>query len=111
MYGADATNAFAEAPPPVAPLYVTIDKAYRDWWERIKDRPLIPYEYVLPVQHALQGHPESPRFWATMIDDILKSNSFVPTQYEPCLYSATIDGQKIFFLRQVDDFVVSAPNK
>ena len=29
VFGADATNTFAEAPPPVAPLYVTIYKSYR----------------------------------------------------------------------------------
>ena len=30
-FGADATNAFAEAPPPTAPLYVTIDAPFRSW--------------------------------------------------------------------------------
>ena len=29
--GADITNAFAEAPPPVAPLYVYVDDVYREW--------------------------------------------------------------------------------
>ena len=32
VIGADASNAFAEAPPPIAPLYVTIDKPFREWW-------------------------------------------------------------------------------
>jgi hypothetical protein len=32
-YGADVSNAFAEAPPPVNPLYMRIDEANRDWWE------------------------------------------------------------------------------
>ena len=31
VYGANTTNVFAEVPPLVAPLYATIDKAYRDW--------------------------------------------------------------------------------
>lgn len=30
--GADATNAFAEAPPPKAPLYVTVDEPFREWY-------------------------------------------------------------------------------
>ena len=46
-----------------------------------------------------------------MIDDILTSNNFVLTTHESCLYSATIDGHTVFFLRQVDDFAVSAPTK
>lgn len=95
----------------MAPLYVTIDKAYIDWWERIKERPLIPYGRVLPVHHALQGYPESFRLWSNMIDNISISNGFVPIINEPCLYSTTIDGHKVFFLRQVDDFAVSVPTQ
>ena len=111
VYGADATNAFAEAPPPSAPLYVTIDRQYREWWENVKGRPPIPKGYVLPVQHALQGHPESPRLWAKMIDDILKSIGFTSTTHEPCLYSGHVNGTKVFFLRQVDDFAIFVPNE
>jgi hypothetical protein len=32
VYGADVSNAFAEAPPPVAPLYMEVDEQYRNWW-------------------------------------------------------------------------------
>ena len=111
VYGADATNAFAEAPPPSTPLYVTIDRQYRDWWEKVKGRPPIPKGYVLPVQHALQGHPESPRLLAKMIDDIMKSIGFTSTTHEPCLYSGYVNDTKVFFLRQVDDFAISVPNE
>ena len=31
VIGADAVNAFAEAGAPKAPLFVTIDKQYREW--------------------------------------------------------------------------------
>jgi len=34
--GADASNAFAEAPPPKAPLYVLVDRPYREWYKRKK---------------------------------------------------------------------------
>ena len=30
IYGLDCSNAFAEAPPPVAPLYLKIDQQFRD---------------------------------------------------------------------------------
>ena len=42
VYGDDATNAFAEASPPTALLYVTIDKAYREWWTNVKGKHPIP---------------------------------------------------------------------
>lgn len=61
VYGADATNAFAEAPPPIAPLCVTIDDQYRDWYENHMNLGIAPPGSVLPVLQALQGHPESPR--------------------------------------------------
>ena len=60
------------------------------------------------VCKAIQGHPESPRLWEKHIDRILKEAGFKPTRHEPCLYSATVKGELVLFLRQVDDFSVSA---
>ena len=112
-YGADATNAFGEAPPPTAPLYVTIDAPFKAWWEKILKRPPITVGHVLPVRHALQGHPESPRLWATMIDNILTGPTlnFQSTTHEPCLYRGNIDDMSVYLLRQVDDFAVAAPSE
>ncbi len=31
-----------------------------------------------------------------------------PTTHEPCLYSGAIDGHRVLFLRQVDDFSVAS---
>ena len=70
-YGADATNAFDEASPPKAPLYVTIDAPFKSWWEKVLKRPPIKVGHVLPVRHALQGHPESSCLWAKLIDSII----------------------------------------
>ena len=105
--GADASNAFAEADAPKIPLYVRIDQPYRDWWnKRYPDKPL-PDNYVLPVKKALQGHPEAPRAWATLINRILITKLHLqPTKHEPCLYYGTFQGKEILFLRQVDDFDV-----
>ena len=33
VIGADASNSFAKAPPPKAPLYVYLDTQFREWWE------------------------------------------------------------------------------
>ena len=109
VIGADASNAFAEAPPPVAPLFVTIDKPFREWWKS-KGRPPIPPDYVLKVKGALQGHPESPRLWAILIDRIIKDLNLTPCHHEPCLYytkNYNNTGKTVLFLRQVDDFAVA----
>jgi dUTP pyrophosphatase len=110
--GADASNAFAEADAPKIPLYVRIDQPYRDWWnKRYPDKPL-PDNYVLPVKKALQGHPEAPRAWATLINRILITKLHLqPTKHEPCLYYGTFQGKEILFLRQVDDFAVACTDE
>ena len=73
LIGSDASNAFAEAPPPKAPLYVRIDENYKRWYRhKFPEKPPLPDDYVLRVKKALQGHPESPRLWATLIDKLLK---------------------------------------
>jgi deoxyuridine 5'-triphosphate nucleotidohydrolase len=113
--GADASNAFAEAPAPKAPLYVTIDQPFRDWYkDKYPDKPDIPKDYVLPVHGALQGHPESARLWAKLIDKIIQELDLKPCTHEPCLYytnNYNNKGQKILFLRQVDDFAVACESR
>jgi len=108
--GADASNAFAEAPPPKAPLYVLVDKPYREWYKN-KNGIDLPKGYVLRVHHAILGHPEAPRLWSMFIDDIIQNKlHFKPTTHEQCLYTGVVDGQEVLFLRQVDDFSVAAKN-
>ena len=111
VIGADATNAFAEAPAPKAPLYVTIDEPFRHWWVHVMKRPPITPGHVLPVNHALQGHPESPRLWAKLIHTILTKMHFKSCAHEPCLYVHKYSKTPVYFLRQVDDFAVAAHSK
>jgi hypothetical protein len=59
----------------------------------------------------MQGHPESPRLWEKHADAILRDIGLIPTVHEPCLYSGMINGKRIIFLRQVDDFAIAAPDK
>ena len=54
--GADASNAFAEAPAPIAPLYMSLDAQFHSWWKS-KGRPPIPQGYGVRVHKAIQGHP------------------------------------------------------
>jgi dUTPase len=111
VIGADASNAFAEAPPPKAPLYVRVDENYRRWYKnKYPDRQNLPHDYVLRVQKALQGHPESPRLWATLIDGIIKRFNLQPCTHEPNLYFTNNykgTNKKVLFLRQVDDFAIA----
>jgi hypothetical protein len=99
-YGADVSNAFAEAPPPQHPLYMYIDDAFREWWTEHLNRPPIPKHYtVVQVYNAIQGHPESPRLWEKHINKILVQMGFIATRHEPCLYSTKKDGHTILLLR------------
>ncbi len=58
----------------------------------------------------MQGHPKSPRLWEKHADSILREIGLTPTVHEPCLYSSTINGQRVLFMRQVDDFTIASPD-
>ena len=106
VFGSDAANAFAEAPPPKCPLYLKVDAAFRNWYSN-KYKISLPEDTYVKVNHAIQGHPEAPRLWQDHIDGILQKLGFKPTFHEPCIYSRTLEsGEEIFLLRQVDDFAV-----
>jgi hypothetical protein len=107
-FGADCSNAFAEASPPKHPLFMRIDEAYCDWWENHLKRPPIPPEYtVVRVHNAIQGHPESPRLWEKLKDKILRNIGLKPTKHEPCHYHGRYKGHYMLFMRQVDDFAIA----
>ena len=111
-YGADVSNAFAKAPPPKQGFYIRPDKAFLEWWASKTDGPKpIPPGYVIPVMSAMQGHPESPRLWEWLIDRLLRDMGFTPTIHKPCLYLGLIDGRRVLFMRQVNDFAVAAPTE
>ena len=113
IYGADAANAFAEAPPPKSRLFLKVDAAYRNWWHNKSGEHLPPESYV-ECFHAIQGHPESPRLWQLHIDKILRLLGFSSSQHEPCIY-ISLNGKfgetEILLLRQVDDFAVACRYK
>ena len=111
IYGADVSNAFAEAPPPKQGFYIKPDKAFHEWWTIHKKRPPIPPGHVIPVNSAMQGHPESPRLWEKHADSILRQIGLTPTAHEPCLYSGIIDGHRVIFMRQVDDFAIATTDE
>eukprot|EP01082_Thalassiosira_pseudonana_P000781 g1142.t1 g1142 contig10:1468593-1470029(+) len=111
IFGSDVSNAFSIAPSPKQGCYIRPDQAFHDLWTIHKRRPPIPPSYIIPVERAMQGHPECPRLWEKHIDSIIKDVlQFRPTTQEPCLYVGEIDGTRVLFLRQVDDFSVACQN-
>jgi Reverse transcriptase (RNA-dependent DNA polymerase) len=107
VYGADAANAFANSPPPNVPTYVAIDDAYHDWYLARKGIAL-DRQLVLPVQHALQGHPESGSLWEQMINRILLGDlGLSNTVHERNLYVGKVEDSRVLICRQVDDLSIA----
>ena len=107
----DAVNAFANADAPTIPTYVRIDDAYYEWYFN-KFGVQLNRSHCLPAQHALQGHPESPRLWEEYINRILKDKlNLSPTTHERSIYSGFFNGHRILLKRQVDDIAIAAPTQ
>ena len=102
----DADNAYANSPPPNVPTYVYIDDAYADWY-KVRLAVDLDRSTVLPVLHALQGHPKSGALWEKHIASIMSSLGLVSTMHERNIYHGVIDGQRVLVCRQVDDLVVA----
>ena len=105
IYGGDATDAYAHAPSP-NDTFLTVDDAYLEWFrKKFPGRP-ISRKYVLPVKHALQGHPESGKMWMHFIDNILiKEMGFKTSTHDRCIYRKVIDDEVVYILRQIDDCI------
>lgn len=112
VFGGDAKDAFAHSPPPDVPTFVSIDDAYAEWYEYRFGHP-IDRTLVLPVQHALQGHPESGKLWERHITAILQSPTlnFTTTTHDKSIYRGSFQGTPILLLRQVDDFSLGCPSE
>jgi hypothetical protein len=66
---------------------------------------------VIPVLLAMQGHPKSPHLWEKHADKILCKIGLQPTTQKPCLYLGLIKGNRVLFLRQVDNFAIACSDK
>lgn len=108
LFGGDAKDAHAHSPPPECPTFVQIDDAYADWYEN-KFGKKVNRRLALPVQHALQGHPESGRPWEEHINKIItdKTLNFRSTTHDKCIYYTMHEGHTVLMSWQVDDFLLS----
>jgi hypothetical protein len=111
VYSADVFNAFAEAPAPKQGFCIYPDWTFKDWWVNKKGKPPIANGHVIPILGAMQGQLESPCLWEKHIDHILRDNGLTPTIHEPCIFLGIILGERVLFMRQVDDFAISAPSQ
>lgn len=103
----DTINAFQQSPPPTEQCYLAIDDAYASWYLKKFGKPIDPKTHVVPVLHALQGHPEAGALFEKMIVGILVDElKFKSTTHEPNLYRGKIDGHDVLVCRQVDDFAI-----
>jgi hypothetical protein len=91
-------------------FYILPDKAFQAWWVS-KGRDPIPDNHVIPVQAAMQGHPEAGRLWEKHIDKILHRDLHLMPTIQPCLYSGQMDGHRVLFKRQVDDFATAVSHE
>ena len=110
--GADCTNAYANAPSPTKECYLLVDDAYIDWYtRRFPNRPVPRRGQVLPIQKALQGHPEAGALWEKHIVSILLQLGFRATTHERNLYFGVFNGEPVYAARQVDDFAFASKHQ
>jgi hypothetical protein len=101
----DATNAYANSPPPHQSTYVQIDDQYADWYLH-RHGVAVSRDKVLPVQHALQGHPESGALWEKFVNTVMARHGFQSTTHERSLYRGIYKGHRMLICRQVDDLAI-----
>ncbi len=53
IYGADVSNAFAEAPPLKQGFYIYPDHAFNEWWTNHKQQPPLNPGQVIPILSAM----------------------------------------------------------
>ena len=59
----------------------------------------------------MQGHPESPRLWERYVDKIIRDLGLKLTVHELCLYSGLVEGERVLFKLQVNDFEVATSSE
>jgi hypothetical protein len=98
----NATNAYANSPPPDQPSFVYIDDhQYADWYAA-RYGVSVSKDMVRPVQHALQGHPESGALWETFVNKVIALHGFKSTTHERSIYQGFFKGQQMLICCQVD---------
>jgi hypothetical protein len=85
-WGTKSMGVMLLMPLPIPPLlnnppFVAINDAYAEWYEHTFGK-VLDHSQVLPVLHALQGHPESGCLWEVHIGKILWELKFATTIHD-----------------------------
>ena len=70
----------------------------------------VPRDIVFPVQHALQGHPESGARWEKFVNAVSARHGFTSTMHERSLYHGTFHSHRMLICRQADDLAIGCAN-
>jgi len=77
-------------------------------WYRKKFKKAVNPNHMIPLGHALQGHPEAGTLWEKMIVEILETYfGFKSTTHEQNIYWGEIKRETVFVCCQVDDFAIA----
>ena len=109
IYAGDACNAFAHSPAPRVPTFLRINDTFAKWFEQRFHKP-IDCNRIMPIQHALWGHPESAQLWDGHITGILTAIGLKNTQHEWNLYVTHVNGTMILLACQVNNFALASPS-
>lgn len=108
----DVVNAFQQSPPPSVQCYLFVDQELQEWYHERFGVLLDPKRHVLPLNGALQGHPEAGVLWENLVTDVLVNRmNFRTTTHERGLYRGTVSKHDILLCRQVDDIASSAEDE
>ena len=100
-------SAFGKSPLPKQGFFLRPDRAFQNWWNKSGCKP-IPEGTVIPVQRAMQCHPEAPRLWEKHINEILCELGLKKMKHKPCFYSGLIEVERLLFKCKVDDFTTAS---
>ena len=56
---ADTTNAYQQTPPLTQKCYMMIDETFHSWYQKRYGVDVDPKTHVVPLERAMQGHPEA----------------------------------------------------
>ena len=105
IYGGDVTDAYAHAPGPTKPTFMSWDDAKAEWWYA-KTGERIPKGKAFEILRAIQGHPEAGNAWERFICDILHSLGFRNATHEKKVHRMNHGESIVLLARQVDDFAL-----
>jgi hypothetical protein len=104
----DATNAYANSPPPNQPTFVVIDEQYADWYLRRHGR-VVSKDMVLPVQHALHGHPKSGALWEKFVNAVIARHGFNRQRTNEAFTRALMKGTACSSVDRLTIWLLAAP--